>query len=56
MIGLVLSVIHVSAETINFAGFNNSRKNGLPVSPKEKAKLSTILSDFTFPPLPDCNW
>jgi hypothetical protein len=32
MIRLKLSVIHVSDETINFAGFNNSRKMAsLPV-------------------------
>ena len=28
MIRLELSIIHVSNETINFAGFNNGRKTG----------------------------
>ena len=44
MIGGKLSVIHVSDETINFAGFNISRKNGRPAGPKEGSKLSTFLS------------
>lgn len=44
MVGGELSVIHVSVEIINFAGFNISRKNGRPAGPKEGAKLSTFLS------------
>ena len=44
MVGGELSVIHVSDETINFAGFSISRKNGRHAGPKEGAKLSTFLS------------